>query len=231
MGAESATRVLAVLGTPVSADTLLTQLRRVVPIPAPVRHLGIDDWAWRKGHHYGTILVDLERHQVIDLLPDRDAVTLAEWLARHPEIDLITRDRAGVYQQAAACGAPQAQQVADRWHLLKDLRETLERYLQRVLSTLKPLGQGLAPAQELPPLEVASVPNPPAPVDVHPPSPCQQARFQKVKALLAQGRSIRQVATEAHVALGTVRKYKPLEHHPGTAAQQIRRTLLAPYRR
>ena len=125
MGAESAARVLAVLGSPVSADTLLTQLRRVVPVPAPVRQLGIDDWAWRKGHRYGTILVDLERHQVIDLLPDRDAATLAEWLKRHPEIELITRDRAGVYQQAAALGAPQAQQVADRWHLLKNLREML----------------------------------------------------------------------------------------------------------
>lgn len=231
VGAESAARVLAVLGSPVSADTLLTQPRRVVPAPAPVRQLGIDDWAWRKGHRYGTILVDLERHQVIDLLPDRDAATLTEWLKRHPEIELITRDRAGVYQQAAACGAPQAQQVADRWHLLKNLREILERYLQRVLETLKPLAQGLAPAQEVPPMDVAPVPVPPAPVDVHPPSPHQQARFQAVKALLEQGRSIRQVATEAHVALGTVRKYKPPEHHPGTAAQRARRTLLAGYRR
>ena len=231
VGAESAARVLAVLGSPVSADTLLIQLRRVVPAPAPVRQLGIDDWAWRKGQRYGTILVDLERHQVIDLLPDRDAATLTEWLKRHPEIELITRDRAGAYQQAAACGAPQAQQVADRWHLLKNLRETLERYLQRVLETLKPLAQGLAPAQEVPPMDVAPVPVPPAPVDVHPPSPRQQARFQAVKVLLEQGRSIRQVATEAHVALGTVRKYKPLEHHPGTAAQWARRTLLAGYRR
>ena len=202
-----------------------------VSVPAPVRQLGIDDWAWCKGQRYGTILVDLERHQVIDLLPDRDAVTLTEWLKRHPEIELIIRDRAGVYQQAAACGTPQVQQVADRWHLLKNLRETLGRYLQRGLETLKPLAQGLAPAQKLPPLEVAPVPVPPAPVDLYPPSPRQQARFQAVKALLEQGRSIRQVATEAHVAPGTVRNYKPLEHHPGTAAQRIRRTLLALYRR
>lgn len=66
-------------------------------------------------------------------------MTLAAWLKRHPEIELITRDRAGMYQQAAACGAPQVQQVADRWHLLKNLRETLGRYLQRGLETLKPL--------------------------------------------------------------------------------------------
>lgn len=132
-GAESGARILRDFGCPISADSLLSRLRRSVPARCSVvRQLGIDDWAWRKGQRYGTILVDLERHQVIDLLADREVSTLTAWLSEHPEIELITRDRAGAYQEAATLGAPQAQQIADRWHLLKNVRETLERFLHRL---------------------------------------------------------------------------------------------------
>lgn len=84
----------------------------------PPNAIGIDDWAFRRGHRYGTILVDLERHEVIDLLEDREAGSVSAWLKRHPEIRIIARDRGGAYAEAAAKGAPQAVQVADRWHLL-----------------------------------------------------------------------------------------------------------------
>jgi Transposase len=89
--------------------------------------VGIDDWAWRKGQRYGTIVVDLERSDVIDLLPDRDAKTVAAWLKAHPGVEVVGRDRS----QAATEGAPQAQQVADRWHLMKNLREAIERVFER----------------------------------------------------------------------------------------------------
>lgn len=231
VGAESTARIFADLGSPVSADTLLRRLHQGVSAPADqVRHLGIDDWAWRKGKRYGTILVDLERHQVIDLLPDRETDTLIAWLKLHPEVTLITRDRAGAYQEGATRGAPQAQQVADRWHLLKNLREALERSLQRVYDSLKPLGKSLAQNDPEPstPLEL-----PPEPVEVtgsqHPPTARQQARFEQVKALLSQGGSVRQVAREAGVATGTVRKYRALEHPPGSAARFPRATVLTPY--
>ena len=95
------------------------------------RVAGIDDWSWQRGRSYGTIVVDLERRQVVDVLPDRSAETTAQWLQQHPGIEVVSRDRCGLYAQAARRGAPRAKQVADRFHLLQNLRETIERQLSR----------------------------------------------------------------------------------------------------
>jgi transposase len=114
----------------VSAPTLLRLLRQVIcTVPRSVRILGVDDWAWKKGQTYGTILVDLERRCPIELFPDRKEETLTAWLLTHPEIEVISRDRAGEYAAAAKKGAPQAQQVADKFHILKNLREGLKELL------------------------------------------------------------------------------------------------------
>src|SRR5262249_51920978 len=99
------------------------------PAIPPPRILGIDDWSWRRGRRFGTILVDLERHAVLDLLPDRAVDSVVRWLERQPQITVIARDRGGVYAGAATKGAPQATQVADRWHLLHNLAEVLEEFL------------------------------------------------------------------------------------------------------
>jgi hypothetical protein len=116
---------------PLSPDTLLRLVHRVVvPPPAP-RVLGVDDGAWRRGQSYGTILVDLERNTVIDLLPDRETATLATWLKRHEGIEVVARDRAGAYADAVRQGAPEAVQAADRWHLLRNLGEALQGVVDR----------------------------------------------------------------------------------------------------
>ena len=98
---------------------------------AALRVLGVDDWAWRKGQRYGTILVDLEQHQVIDLLPDREPDTLVAWLCAHRGAEFISRDRAGGYADAARRGAPEAIQIADRFHLLRNLTDAAQQALER----------------------------------------------------------------------------------------------------
>jgi transposase len=122
------------LGMPVSDDTILRQLKRRVAArgaPTNVRVAGIDDCSWRKGSAYGTIVVDLERREVVDVLPDRSAAGTTQWLRQHPEVEIISRDRCGLYGQGAREGAPLARQVADRFHLLQNLRETIETQLSR----------------------------------------------------------------------------------------------------
>jgi transposase len=117
----------------------MTILRRVMARPCAsveqVVQLGIDEFSFRRGRTFGTILVDLPSHHVIDLLPDRKVETVSAWMRAHPEIRLVSRDRGGDYASAAARGAPQARQCADRFHLLQNLGKTLEGVLARHLAS------------------------------------------------------------------------------------------------
>lgn len=132
LGGEAGARSATQQAMPVSADTLLRLASHSeLASAATPKVLGIDDWAWKKGQTYGTILVDLEQRCVVDLLADRSADTLATWLQAHPGVEIISRDRGGSYAEGARRGAPAAVQVADRWHLLANLREALQRLLTR----------------------------------------------------------------------------------------------------
>jgi hypothetical protein len=142
-GADAA-QIASAFGVPTTAKTII---RRVLQLPLPsegsVHKVGIDEWAWKKGHRYGTILVDLEKRRVVQLLADREAETSKAWLRKHPEIDLVSRDRGKIFREAATDGAPQAKQVVDRFHLQKNFAQALEKFFRRHTRVLKmAAGQG-----------------------------------------------------------------------------------------
>ena len=108
------------------------------------RVLGVDDWAKRKGQSYGTILVDLKKHEVVDLLEDRSAESLSKWLKKHPGVEIISRDSGKDYKEGATTGAPDAVQIADRFHLLQNLVDTLKRILEKQPSLLRKAARDVA---------------------------------------------------------------------------------------
>lgn len=205
---ELGTRLAARLAIQTSPTTIL---RRLMTLPLdPVKsvlHLGIDDFALRRGRNYGTVLVDLQRHQVIDLLPDRKAETAKSWIRAHPEIKLVSRDRGGDYATAARQGAPQAVQAADRFHLVKNLAEAVEKALVHCRAEVRR-------AQKAKGAVFANPPEEPAPLfltsDGQPYSAHQTERYdryQQVVALRDQGVKVKEIAGRVGIGRRTVQSW------------------------
>jgi hypothetical protein len=198
-GGRPSERLMRRLGMPVSDTTILTGLRKhtrarsASSAVASVHVAGVDDWAWRKGSNYGTIIVDLERREVVDVLADRSAATAANWLKDHPDVEVVSRDRAGLYAEAAREGAPQARQVADRFHLLQNFRETIERQLGGYEAAIQDTRINAAS----PLLERSDRPSDPVAQTRLIRRECQAVRqqlFDEIRALFEGGSSIGEIA-------------------------------------
>ena len=183
------------------------------------RVLGVDDFAFRKGVNYGTILIDLERRCVIDLLPDRTADTLVAWFRQHPGVQIVSRDRASAYAQAVTTAAPTAVQVADRFHLLMNLRDVTERVLARhttaIRDTLSTRDDTAPPAPtEAPPSQAPERLLNPRRQAVAGRRECRRQRYEQVRQLRTQGQSIRAIARALHISPKTVIGYTRTEKLP-----------------
>ena len=143
-GADGA-RLSSKLAMPTTGKTII---RRVLELPLPkdpsIRVAGIDEWAWKKGARYGTILVDLERRRVAALLEERSVETSTAWFVAHPQVDIVSRDRGKIFREAAAAGAPHAKHVVDRFHLQKNFAEALEKFFRHHKQSLKAVAHQLA---------------------------------------------------------------------------------------
>ncbi len=138
LGGRPAASFAKRLMMPVSNDTLLRVVRRKARLPnEPLNVVGIDDWAFRRNHRYGTIVCDLENRKVVALLPDREIATVEAWLAGHPEIQVVSRDRGGGYGEATARALPHAVQVADRWHLMENASTAFLDAVRKSMRTIR----------------------------------------------------------------------------------------------
>ena len=202
LGGRAGSRLAAALGM-TAGRTCMLRLLMALPDPRPemVRVLGVDDFAFRRGRIYGTILVDAETGRPVDLLPDREAGTLAAWLKAHPGTEVICRDRAGAYADGARKGAPRAVQVADRWHLYHNLAGHVEKTVARHRHCLQetapepqapgPGAAGLQQAQEQESALAART----------------RQRYEQVQALKARGMTITAIMARTGLARQTVRRF------------------------
>lgn len=223
LGGEAGARLAERLAMRVSPAGLLQLVRRdpTPDVPAgPI--LGIDDWARRKGRTYGTIVVDLEAHRPVDLLADRSVADVAAWLGKHAGVRVVSRDRGKEYIEGARRGAPDAIQVADRWHLLKNLGDALERLFIRNPGWLRSAARTATDRQSgRPPMSM-----PPA----TPPTAAERdraarrgrrlGRYAEVWALREQGRSLSAIARQVGLARNTVVRYARADTFPERAPRR-----------
>jgi transposase len=234
LGGQAGARTACQLNLQISGDSLLRRIRSF-PLPSlsTPSVMGVDDFAFRRGHRYGTILVDLQQRKVIDLLPDREASTLATWLQSHCGVQIVTRDRSGAYAEGIRSGAPEAVQIADRWHLLKNLRETLERALQNRQSSLQAAAEVIKQQQRCTNAVIDTGAT--TMLSSRNGKQSQQSRkrrlrrYSKVQRLKEGGLSIRGIARTLKMSRMTVYRYLDSEGFPERAPAKKRRSQLDSY--
>lgn len=225
--AKTTEGLLNALGIGIS-DTTVNRLLRKLPDPdLPKAHIiGVDDWAKRKGQRYGTIIVDLEHGGIIDLLPDRERDTFSNWLEKHPEIELVSRDRARNYADAITKAAPNAIQVADRWHLLKNLSDTVYETLQQESKAVK-INLKTYLTLELSP-EAQKMAETEQPDNFTPAELRRKERIELALKYDLMGWKIKDIAVELNVNPKSVQRY--LKKPDFRAPRQRRSSILDPYK-
>jgi len=182
------------MGLRVSRMTMLFSLHLLAVQPVEqVKHVGIYDFAWKRGLRYGTVIIDLDTHHIIDILADREAESVRKWLAAHPEIEIVSRDRGGAYADGAAQGAPQAIQCADRWHICKNLGDAVEEYLKRQPLCIP------APAPPQSTSEPKATPPPPASTQAQRKQErLSEETFERKQAIVGKVREMHQQGISGH---------------------------------
>lgn len=238
LGGEAGKRLASGMSLITSPDTFLRLIRSEPEeqVPTP-RVLGVDDFSFCKRKTYGTILLDLERRIPIDLLPDREAATLEKWLKEHAGVEIISRDRGGPYAEGARKGAPEAQQVADRWHLLANLSDALKPFFNRKQESLKALAEKPPETfseEEAKQLEAwytgqsSYTKKQRARSDAY-----QQARvesYHQVHELRAKGAEITLIAHQTGLSRQTVHTYLKMEHPPARKTGKRSGSVIDPYK-
>ncbi|MEV0116855.1 transposase [Streptomyces sp. NPDC050844] len=205
LGGRPGMRLCRVLAVP-SGRARLLALLHAPPVPdRSPRVLGVDDFAFRRSRTYGTILLDVESSTVIDVLPDRTAETLAAWLTAHPGAQIVCRDRDSGYSRAVRGAAPDAIEVADRWHLLQNLASAVEKACHQHRSCLRKRAEDEAgrtrqqpPLPELPPFELPRTQM----------IERTRHRYQDVHRLVDAGWTISAIARRLHLDRKTVRRFR-----------------------
>ena len=210
LAGRAGARLASALGTEVSRTTLI-RLIHALPDPriGQVTVLGVDDFAKRRGHSYATILIDMDTHRPVNVLDDRQASTLAQWLKDHPGVQVICRDRAGAYAEGAREGAPDAIQVADRFHLWQNLCDAVEKTVISCRADLKEPAPGdpePAPSGTGVPAETAGPATSPDPGEGRLAVRARE-RHTAVHDLLAEGRTHTQICAMLGLSPKTVRKF------------------------
>jgi transposase len=258
-GGKAGAQLAKRLAMPTSRDTLLRLIRSTpVPTRKTPQVLGLDDFAWKKGDRYGTLLVDLQAHCPVEVLPDREADTVVRWLRAHRGVKIISRDRAGGYAEAATRGAPRARQVADRYHVLVNLRDALKGTLARKPGSLPEVAaeKGEPPASSQRTMAVPQAS--PAPAERAPENEQagvlqdqveasgarpltmteqrrqisranRRARYEQIIALHGAGLSQRAIARHLHVSRKVVHRAVRAGTFPERVPTGRRRSKLAPY--
>jgi transposase len=211
----------------------MTVLRRIMDLPTPVAGsvvaLGIDDFSFRRGRRFGTILVNLDQHQVIDLLDERSSKTAADWMRCHPEIDYVSRDRGKESTQGATEGAPQATQIPDRFHLVKNLVEAIEPEVPRCYKHLRQ-AQLQLPTPSLPKAdEWRQAPDANAKRKRLARLADKQERFEQAQALRLRGLSQKEIAGRLGIGVRTVQRWQGRETSPASQPRRKRRSIFDPY--